>query len=170
VNVSYAQHCQVRSCNMSDDEDPIGGDNGFDNAGGVYTNDAEDEEAKMEDRAEDDAEGGGGMMDDGLDVTGERDDAMMTTQDGDVIVSTGTAPSERITTRYLTKYERARVLGTRALQISMNAPVMVDLNGETDPLRIAEKELRERKIPIIVRRYLPDGSHEDWSIDELIVD
>ena len=81
-----------------------------------------------------------------------------------------TAPSERITTKYLTKYERARVLGTRALQISMNAPVMVDLDGETDPLRIAEKELRERKIPIIIRRYLPDNSHEDWSIDELIVD
>jgi len=33
--------------------------------------------------------------------------------------------SKRITTRYMTKYERARVLGTRALQISMNAPVMV---------------------------------------------
>jgi len=78
--------------------------------------------------------------------------------------------SERVTTKYLTKYERARVLGTRALQISMNAPVMVDLEGETDPLKIAMKELRERKIPIIVRRYLPDGSHEDWSVDELIVD
>ena len=77
---------------------------------------------------------------------------------------------ERITTRYLTKYERARVLGTRALQISMNAPVMVDLDGETDPLKIAMKELREHKIPIIVRRYLPDGSYEDWGIDELIVD
>ncbi|EED92112.1 dna-directed RNA polymerase i, partial [Thalassiosira pseudonana CCMP1335] len=76
----------------------------------------------------------------------------------------------RITTRYLTKYERARVLGTRALQISMNAPVMVDLEGETDPLKIAQKELRERKIPIVIRRYLPDGSHEDWGIDELIVD
>jgi DNA-directed RNA polymerase I, II, and III subunit RPABC2 len=39
-----------------------------------------------------------------------------------------------MTTPYMTKYERARVLGTRALQISMNAPVMVDLDGETDPL------------------------------------
>ena len=76
----------------------------------------------------------------------------------------------RITTRYLTKYERARVLGTRALQISMNAPVMVELDGETDPLRIAQKELRERKIPIIIRRYLPDNSYEDWKIDELIID
>lgn len=53
---------------------------------------------------------------------------------------------------------------------SMNAPVMVDIEGETDPLKIAMKELRERKIPIKIRRYLPDGSHEDWSIEELIVD
>ncbi|CAK4085071.1 unnamed protein product [Aphanomyces euteiches] len=78
--------------------------------------------------------------------------------------------ANRITTRYMTKYERARVLGTRALQISMNAPVMVDIQGETDPLKIAMKELAERKIPIIIRRYLPDGSYEDWSIDELIIE
>ncbi|KAL9094576.1 MAG: hypothetical protein Q9165_003135 [Trypethelium subeluteriae] len=64
---------------------------------------------------------------------------------------------KRATTPYMTKYERARVLGTRALQISMNAPVLVDLEGETDPLQIAIKELREKKIPLIVRRYLPDG-------------
>jgi DNA-directed RNA polymerase I, II, and III subunit RPABC2 len=78
--------------------------------------------------------------------------------------------SKRITTRYMTKYERARVLGTRALQISMNAPVMVDISGETDALKIAMKELRERKIPMIIRRYLPDNSYEDWSIDELIIE
>jgi len=71
------------------------------------------------------------------------------------------------TTRYMTKYERARVLGTRALQISMNAPIMVELEGETDPLQIAMKELKERKVPLIIRRYLPDESYEDWSIDEL---
>eukprot|EP00164_Ancoracysta_twista_P005442 GFYU01007453.1.p1 GENE.GFYU01007453.1~~GFYU01007453.1.p1 ORF type:complete len:124 (-),score=24.65 GFYU01007453.1:141-512(-) len=74
------------------------------------------------------------------------------------------------TTRYMTKYERARILGTRALQISMNAPVMVELENETDPLEIAQKELRMRKIPIVIRRYLPDGSYEDWSIDELVID
>ena len=78
--------------------------------------------------------------------------------------------SKRISTRYMTKYERARVLGTRALQISMNAPVMVDIGNETDPLKIAMKELRERKIPMIIRRYLPDNSYEDWSIDELIIE
>jgi len=77
---------------------------------------------------------------------------------------------ERITTPYLTKYERARVLGTRALQISMNAPVLVPLDGETDALEIAVKELSQRKIPLIIRRYLPDGSFEDWSVAELISD
>ena len=39
----------------------------------------------------------------------------------------------------------------------MNAPVLVDLEGETDSLQIAIKELREKKIPLIVRRYMPDG-------------
>ncbi|KAH9824149.1 DNA-directed RNA polymerase II subunit F [Melampsora americana] len=76
----------------------------------------------------------------------------------------------RTTTPYMTKYERARILGTRALQISMNAPVLVPLDGESDPLEIAMKELSQRKIPLIVRRYLPDGSYEDWSVSELIAD
>ncbi|CAI9092171.1 OLC1v1027352C3 [Oldenlandia corymbosa var. corymbosa] len=78
--------------------------------------------------------------------------------------------ANRKTSKYMTKYERARILGTRALQISMNAPVMVELDGETDPLEIAMKELTERKIPFTIRRYLPDGSYEDWGVDELIVE
>ncbi|CAK9441738.1 uncharacterized protein LODBEIA_P56060 [Lodderomyces beijingensis] len=77
---------------------------------------------------------------------------------------------KRTTTPYMTKYERARILGTRALQISLNAPVLVDIEGETDPLQIAMKELAQRKIPLVIRRYLPDGSYEDWGCDELIVD
>ena len=36
-------------------------------------------------------------------------------------------------------------------QISMNAPVMVEVGTETDPLEIAYKELREKKIPFIIR-------------------
>ncbi len=77
---------------------------------------------------------------------------------------------KRITTPYMTKYEKARILGTRALQIAMNAPVLVDIEGETDPLQIARKELAQKKIPLIVRRYLPDNSYEDWSVEELIID
>jgi DNA-directed RNA polymerase subunit K/omega len=70
--------------------------------------------------------------------------------------------TNRITLPYMTKYERARVLGTRALQIAMCAPVMVELEGETDPLQIAMKELKQRKIPIIIRRWV--GGDGGWVI------
>ncbi len=79
-------------------------------------------------------------------------------------------PALRSTTAYLTKYERARILGTRAQQISLGAPVLVELGDEIDTLEIAMKELKQRKIPIVIRRYLPDHSYEDWAIDELIID
>ena len=74
------------------------------------------------------------------------------------------------TTPFLTKYEKARIIGARALQISKNAPILIpseNLGGETDPIIIAEMELREGKIPFIIRRYLPDGSYEDWPVKEL---
>ncbi|CAG2167611.1 unnamed protein product [Oppiella nova] len=105
--------------------------------------------------------------DDNMDGLDQMDDENI-----DVLAATEHTPqmnAKRITTPYMTKYERARVLGTRALQIAMCAPVMVELEGETDPLQIAMKELKARKIPIIIRRYLPDGSYEDWGIDELII-
>jgi DNA-directed RNA polymerase I, II, and III subunit RPABC2 len=79
-------------------------------------------------------------------------------------------PELRVTTPYLTKYERARILGTRATQISHNAPVLVDLEGEYDPLAIAEKELRQKVIPMTIRRYLPDNTYEEWLLSELEVD
>lgn len=50
----------------------------------------------------------------------------------------------------------------------MNAPVLVPLDGEFDALHIAIKELSQGKSPLIIRRYLPDGSFEDWSVAELI--
>ncbi|KAG0204206.1 DNA-directed RNA polymerases I II and III subunit RPABC2 [Mortierella sp. GBA30] len=79
------------------------------------------------------------------------------------------AKEDRTTTPYMTKYERARILGARALQISMNAPVLVDLEGETDSLNIAMKELNNKMIPLIVRRYLPDNTYEDWEVSEMIL-
>ena len=56
------------------------------------------------------------------------------------------------------------------LQISHGAALMVDAGGLTDPLEIARKELHAGKIPIVVRRYLPNGSYEDWNISELNID
>lgn len=52
----------------------------------------------------------------------------------------------------------------------MNAPPMVEKGDETDPLKIAEQELRKGKIPMVIRRYLPNGDYEDWRVSELIVE
>lgn len=41
---------------------------------------------------------------------------------------------------------------------SMNAPVLVPVEGESDPLEIAIKELAAKKIPLVIRRYLPGKS------------
>ncbi|PNW87786.1 hypothetical protein CHLRE_01g002200v5 [Chlamydomonas reinhardtii] len=128
----------------------------------------------------DDYDEAGGMEEDiGMGEEAGYDDAAAEAQEGEENIELldhadgqagqGGGPRQRITTRYMTKYEKARVLGTRALQISMNAPVMVELSGETDPLEIAMKELREKKVPFTIRRYLPDGSYEDWAISELVV-
>lgn len=107
--------------------------------------------------------------DDNVVVSGDPSAAANALKGGDKLLKDKKIPeSDRTTTPYMTKYERARILGTRALQISMNAPVLVDLEGETDPLQIAIKEMREKKIPLIVRRYLPDGYYEDWTCEELL--
>ena len=77
---------------------------------------------------------------------------------------------QRTTTPYMTKYERARVLGTRAQHISMSAPVMTDVykDNAAHPLEVAMQELREKKIPLKIRRYLPDGNWEEWKVSELL--
>ena len=75
----------------------------------------------------------------------------------------------------LTRFEKARILGTRALQISMGAPVMdqeiMDENTDlSDPLLIATKELEKKLLPISVRRFLPDGRYQDIPISILYLD
>lgn len=69
----------------------------------------------------------------------------------------------------LTKYEKARILGTRALQLSNGAQPMVKVDGITDVMDIAKKELMEYKLPFIIRRKYPDGSYVDVKISDMIV-
>ncbi|EPR78858.1 DNA-directed RNA polymerase I II and III subunit Rpb6 [Spraguea lophii 42_110] len=74
---------------------------------------------------------------------------------------------DRITSSVMTKFEKAYILGVRAQQLSMNAPPLVDIENETDPLKIAMLELKQKKIPFTIRRKLPDNTYEDWDIKEL---
>jgi len=74
---------------------------------------------------------------------------------------------KRRTIPFLTKYEKARIIGKRAMQISKGSIPLIDIGNLDNPIDIAKKELFERKIPYIIRRPLPDGTYEDWRVDEL---
>jgi DNA-directed RNA polymerase subunit K/omega len=57
----------------------------------------------------------------------------------------------------LTKYEKARIIGARALQLSMGAPPLIRISEDMlDPIIIAIKELEKGVIPISVRRRMPE--------------
>lgn len=71
----------------------------------------------------------------------------------------------------LTRFEKARIVGARALQISMGAPVLIEIpEGDISPIDIALKELEAGALPITIRRTLPDGAYQDiplkWLIEE----
>lgn len=69
----------------------------------------------------------------------------------------------------MTRFEKARIVGARALQISLGAPILVEVPLEVkDPIDIAISELNEQVLPMTIRRTLPDGSHQDISLFDLM--
>ena len=70
---------------------------------------------------------------------------------------------------HLTKYERSRIIGARALQISMGAPILVEeLEKLGNPVEVAEKELEFGILPLTIRRTLPNGEVIEISVQELM--
>jgi DNA-directed RNA polymerase subunit K/omega len=69
----------------------------------------------------------------------------------------------------LTRFERARIVGARALQVSLGAPILVQLSkGVSDAIDIAIQELNERVLPMTVRRTLPEGTFQDIPLIDLL--
>lgn len=69
---------------------------------------------------------------------------------------------------FLTKYEKARILGERANQINEGSPIFVNVDNDViDGYLIALKEFEERKIPFIIQRPLPNGTCEYWRLQDL---
>jgi DNA-directed RNA polymerase I, II, and III subunit RPABC2 len=77
----------------------------------------------------------------------------------------------------LTRFEKARIVGARSLQISMGAPILLALDeslsgggtGLNSPIDIALRELAEGILPMTVRRTLPDGTFQDIPLKWLMV-
>ena len=70
------------------------------------------------------------------------------------------------TVPFMTKYERARVLGVRSRQLNSGAEAFIDVpNNIIDGFIIAKMELEQKKIPFIIRRPLPNGESEYWKLE-----
>ena len=69
----------------------------------------------------------------------------------------------------LTRFEKARIMGARALQLSLGAPPFIEIpKTARTSLDIAMEELDKRVIPIIIRRVLPNGDYQNIPIDYFI--
>ena len=67
----------------------------------------------------------------------------------------------------LTRFEKARIMGARALQLSLGAPIFIEIpKNATTSLEIAMEELKQRVIPIVIRRTLPNGDYQNIPIDQ----
>ena len=66
----------------------------------------------------------------------------------------------------LTRFEKARIMGARALQLSLGAPPFIPIpkNARTS-LDIAMEELEQKAIPITVRRVLPNGDYQNIPVE-----
>lgn len=69
---------------------------------------------------------------------------------------------------FLTKYEKARILGERAKQLNSGAKPFIEVeNNIIDGYLIALKELEQKKMPFIIKRPLPNGGSEYWRLKDL---
>ncbi len=69
---------------------------------------------------------------------------------------------------WLTKYERARVLGIRAKQLNNGGDAFVQVpSSMISGYKIAIEELKAKKIPFIIRRPIPNGGTEYWRLEDL---
>ena len=73
-----------------------------------------------------------------------------------------------VTLPFLTKYEKARIIGERAKQIDAGSQPFVEVDTNIlDGYLIALKELDEKKLPFIIKRPLPNGGCEYWKLQDL---
>ena len=71
---------------------------------------------------------------------------------------------------FITKYEKARILGERAKQLNSGAQPFVEVDDNViDGYLIALKEFEEKKIPFIIKRPLPNGGCEYWKVSDLVI-
>lgn len=71
------------------------------------------------------------------------------------------------TTKYLTPYEKAQVIGRRAKEIAQGSKPLVAIGDVREPRKLAELELIAHVMPGTIRRYVSAKEYEEWEIKDL---
>ena len=67
---------------------------------------------------------------------------------------------------WLTRFEKARITGSRSLQLSLGAPPLIKVPTEArSSIMLAVAEIDQKALPISIRRILPNGAYQDIPID-----
>ena len=75
----------------------------------------------------------------------------------------------RKTSEVITKFEYTDVTSNRAKQIENGSPVFTDIHDESDPIKMAELEIRMKRCPLSIRRMISNNICEIWDVNEMIV-
>lgn len=75
----------------------------------------------------------------------------------------------RRTSEVITKFEFTDVVSNRAKQIENGSPIFVDIKDETNPIIMAEMEIRMKRCPLSIRRLISSNIAEIWEVNEMII-
>jgi len=71
---------------------------------------------------------------------------------------------------FLSTFEKTKILGMRTNQLAQGARPYIQVPEHiTNVLDIARLELEQRKLPMIIKRYMPDGTYEKFRLSDLII-
>lgn len=78
-------------------------------------------------------------------------------------------PEDRVTSEVMSKFEYTEAISIRAQQLQKGGKPFTDVGELTDPLEIAEKEIKDKRCPLDVVRMITDKIGEKWHINELAI-
>ena len=88
----------------------------------------------------------------------------------EVLIPSGPKDKHHTTYPFLSNYEKTKLLSLRTSQIEKGAyPYIVVPEGITSSYEIAKLELKEKKLPYILKRPLPNGTYEFWRLADLLI-
>ena len=78
--------------------------------------------------------------------------------------------SSRVTQPRINRFEKAKMLGVRSEMLANGSPTLINVPpGMSSTYEIAKLEYRQKKIPLIIKRRLPNKTFEYWKLDDLVL-